>query len=72
MLDRIVQHVAALTQCREVRRTIVARLMVEMGAGEHDIGHLRLGEQLGVANHDPLASVGAPATRRGIPPSSIA
>jgi hypothetical protein len=39
MFGRIVDHVAALTECLEVRRRAIARIMIEVRAGEDDIGH---------------------------------
>lgn len=35
MLTRVVEHMASLTQCREVARPVVARVMVQMRSGEN-------------------------------------
>ena len=39
MLGRVMDHVAALAERFQVRRRTVARVMIEMRAGQHDVGH---------------------------------
>jgi hypothetical protein len=49
MFGGIVEHVAALAQRGEIAGGIVARIMVEVRAGEHDIGGAHPGEQRNAA-----------------------
>ncbi len=44
MFGRIVQDMAPLAQGGEVRRSVVAGIMVEMGTGQYHAGHAHAGE----------------------------
>ena len=72
MLRRVVNHMATLTKRSEIARQAVARIVVEMRAGQHDIGrpHRRKGEA--ALDRDPFATAGAPAGGIGIPPATVA
>ena len=73
MLRFVVQHVAALAVRAEVRRPIVARVVVKVGSGKDDPRGLHAGiagEGREVAQGAALA--GTPAAGGVIPPSAIA
>jgi len=72
MLGCIVDHVAALTERLEVRRRAIARIMIEVRAGEDDIGHPdRCQHEPGLHRNTP-APIRPPAADIGIPPASVA
>ncbi len=56
MLGRIVDHMAALAERREIAGHAVARIVIEMRAGEHDIGRSHRLEDEVALQHDPLAT----------------
>ena len=72
VFSRIVEHMAALAQCGEIARQVVARIMVEMCAGEHDIGRTDAEHVQPFANRDPSTTVRTPIAGIGIPPSPVA
>lgn len=72
MFGRIVDHVAALAERFEVRRRAVPRVMIEMRAGQHDVGHPDPRQCEAALHRDPLALVRSPARRISVPPASIA
>lgn len=71
MLGRIVEHVTSLTQRGQVRRRVVARIMVEMRAGEHDKGRPHARERDALAHPDPPTATAPPAPRLRVPPSPV-
>jgi len=72
MFGRIVEHMAALAQCGEIARQVMARVMIEMRAGEHDIGRTDAEHIEPFANRDPSTTVRTPIAGIGIPPSPVA
>ncbi len=72
MLGRVVDHVAALAERFQVRRRAVPRVMIEMRAGLHDVGHPDPSQCEAALHRDPLALVRSPARRVSVPPASIA
>lgn len=56
MFDRVVKHVTALAKCGEVCRRIVARVLIEMRAGEDDVGRAHRA-YINTPNCNPLAPV---------------
>jgi hypothetical protein len=75
MFGCIVEHVAALAQCGEITRHVVARIVIEMRTGQHHIGrtdggHVEPSPPL-PSNRDPSAAVRAPMPGVGIPPSPV-
>jgi len=73
MLRSIVEHVAALAQSGEIAGGIVAGIVVEMRAGEHDISGAHAGERHRAASHRDAAAVAvAPAGRGAVPPATVA
>jgi hypothetical protein len=71
MVRAIVDHVAALAQALEVTQPVVARVMIEMGRGQHDASVPDLGgfDEIGPARR-PAAAV-APGVYRGIKPKPV-
>ncbi len=71
MLDRVVNHVAALAERREIAQAVVGRIVIEMRAGNihprdpNDRGEVRTG----YADATPPAA--APMPTIGIPPTSV-
>ena len=72
MFGRIVEHMATLAQCGEIARQVVARIVIEMCAGEHDIGRTDAEHVQPFANRDPSPTVRTPIAGNGIPPSPVA
>jgi hypothetical protein len=72
MLGCIVDHVAALTERLEVRRRAIARIVIQVCAGQDDIRHPDGRQHKPGFHGDPLAAVGPPAADIGIPPASVA
>ena len=72
VFGRIVEHMAALAQCGEIARQVMARVMIEMRAGEHDIGRTDAEHVEPFANRDPSTTVRTPIAGIGIPPSPVA
>ena len=72
MFGRVVEHMAALAQGREVCRHVVPRIVIEMCAGEDDIGGADANQLEAIADRDPSTSLGTPAARFGVPPAAIA
>ena len=72
VFGRIVEHMATLAQCGEIARHVVARIMIEMRAGEHDIGRTYAEHVQPFANRDPSTTVRTPRAGIGIPPSPVA
>ena len=72
VFGRIVEHMAALAQCGEIARQIMARVMIEMRAGEHDIGRTDAEHVEPFTNRDPSTTVRTPIAGIGIPPSPVA
>jgi len=72
MLGRVVDHVAALAERFQVRWRTVARVMIEMRAGQDDVGHPNLRQCEAALHRNPFALVRSPARRIGVPPASIA
>ena len=72
MLGRVVEHVAALAQGGEVAWDVVPRIVIEMRAGEDDIGRADAAKREAIADRDPPAPLRAPASRFGVPPAPVA
>ncbi len=72
MLGRVVDHVAALAERFQVRLRTVARVMIEMRAGQNDVGHPDPCQCETGLHRNPLALVRSPARRLRVPPASIA
>lgn len=72
MLGRIVDHVATLAKRTQVSWSTVARIMIEVRAGQHDIGHPDAREREARLHRDALALVRSPTRRIGVPPTSVA
>jgi hypothetical protein len=72
MLWPVVQHVAALAQGGEVGARIAGRIMIEMGAGQHDAGGARETRDVAVRLAYPPPPTIAPVQPRAIPPAPIA
>jgi hypothetical protein len=71
MFGCVVQHVAPLTQCREVRRRVVAGIVIQMCAGQHDPRHPHL-RQRDAQRRDPAALRRSPASPFAVPPAPVA
>jgi hypothetical protein len=72
MLGRIVDHVAALAQRRQVARPVVAGIMVEMRARDIDAGRPDDRDQIRLARVRPPPLSIAPMPAIAIPPASVA
>lgn len=72
MLGRIMDHVAALTKRLEVRRRAIARIVIEVRAGQDGIGHPHRRQHEPGFHRNALALVRPPAPDIGIPPASVA
>ena len=71
MLGRVVDHVTALAQRREVGRGIIARIVVEVGTREHDVGGSRRVEDVGPEPDHPPPSR-SPGGNIRVPPAAVA
>ena len=72
MFGRVVEHVAALAQGGQIGGHVVARIMVEMRAGEHHIGRADAAQFEAIAHRDPSPARGSPAGCIAVPPASVA
>lgn len=67
----VVDQVAALAERLEVGGMAVARVMVEVGTREHDIGDLDSRQDEALLDSNASATVGSPALCICIPPATI-
>jgi len=72
MFGRVVEHVAALAQRGEVGGIVVAGIVVEMRAGQHNKGRAHRRQPARAANRDAPPPIGPPASRLAIPPAPVA
>jgi hypothetical protein len=74
MLVAVVQHVAALTERRQVGVLVVGRVVVAVSCREHDPRDPDPGQQVLVAQPlpEPAALAVAPGRDLGVPPSPVA
>lgn len=72
MFGRIMNHVAALAERAQVRRSAVARIMIEVRTRQDDIGHPDARKREAALHRDTLALVRSPARRIGVPPAPVA
>lgn len=72
MFDRIVDHVAALAERREIILCAVRRIVIEMGAGQHDPCRADEREDVVAGGSNPASPAIAPDTTARIPPPPVA
>ena len=71
MFGRVMKHMAALAQCGKIARQIVTRIVIEMCAGEHDIGRPDTRNVEPPPDRDPSATIRTPIADIGIPPPPV-
>lgn len=72
MLGSVVDHVAPLAESPQVSGCAVARVVIEMSASQHNIGHPHAGKGETSIESNPLAAVRTPASRLCVPPTAVA
>lgn len=71
MFRRVVQHMASLAQGRQIGRRVVTWVMIQMRAGQYDIGRPYRCD-IDMMDCHAIASRGTPTLRIDVPPSAIA
>jgi len=72
MLGSVVDHVTPLAESPQISGSAVARVVIEVSASQHNIGHPHAGKGEASFDSNPLAAVRTPASRLCVPPTAVA